>query len=71
MGRARGEGDSHAVPDQRIRDYEAFCERHGDWAIATVETLARLDTPLRILLGAVSESEATCVTSSPDDRSGI
>ena len=45
MSRARGEGDSPDVSDQRIRDYQAFCERHGDWAIATVETLARLESP--------------------------
>lgn len=29
----------------RIREYEAFCERHSDWAVTMVEALVRRESP--------------------------
>ena len=29
----------------QIREYEAFCERHSDWAVTMVEALVRRESP--------------------------
>ena len=41
----QGERTSQPVRHDRIREYEAFCERHSDWAITMVEALVRRESP--------------------------